>query len=129
MERLARGEFDLVAVGRPLLQDPAWLEKVRQGRTVETKWRLRAAFLILAGSVPCLSIDARRCGSSRLVSTAKNNTAPTWMRDIISTEIYYKDDVGGMPFNPQAPATNVIYMTLHGLHMLVYCPTININSG
>lgn len=30
--RLERGEFDLVAVGRPLLQDPAWLVKVRQGR-------------------------------------------------------------------------------------------------
>lgn len=35
LERLARGEFDLVAVGRPLLQDPAWLEKVLQGRTDE----------------------------------------------------------------------------------------------
>jgi 2,4-dienoyl-CoA reductase-like NADH-dependent reductase (Old Yellow Enzyme family) len=33
--RLERGEFDLVAVGRPLLQDPAWLEKVREGRTHE----------------------------------------------------------------------------------------------
>lgn len=30
--RLERGEFDLVAVGRPLLQDPAWLSKVKQGR-------------------------------------------------------------------------------------------------
>jgi 2,4-dienoyl-CoA reductase-like NADH-dependent reductase (Old Yellow Enzyme family) len=33
LARLERGEFDLVAVGRALLQDPAWLEKVRQGRT------------------------------------------------------------------------------------------------
>lgn len=30
LARLERGEFDLVAVGRPLLQDPAWLNKVRQ---------------------------------------------------------------------------------------------------
>ena len=32
LARLKRGEFDLVAVGRALLQDPAWLDKVRQGR-------------------------------------------------------------------------------------------------
>lgn len=32
LARLERGEFDLVAVGRALLQDPAWLEMVRQGR-------------------------------------------------------------------------------------------------
>jgi 2,4-dienoyl-CoA reductase-like NADH-dependent reductase (Old Yellow Enzyme family) len=32
IERLERGEFDLVAVGRALLQDPAWLEKVRRNR-------------------------------------------------------------------------------------------------
>jgi 2,4-dienoyl-CoA reductase-like NADH-dependent reductase (Old Yellow Enzyme family) len=32
LTRLERDEFDLVAVGRPLLQDPAWLEKLRQGR-------------------------------------------------------------------------------------------------
>ncbi|MGH7101411.1 MAG: NADH:flavin oxidoreductase [Acetobacteraceae bacterium] len=31
LARLERGEFDLVAVGRALLQDPAWLEKIRQG--------------------------------------------------------------------------------------------------
>jgi 2,4-dienoyl-CoA reductase-like NADH-dependent reductase (Old Yellow Enzyme family) len=31
LARLERGEFDLIAVGRALLQDPAWLEKVRQG--------------------------------------------------------------------------------------------------
>ena len=35
LERLERGEFDLVAVGRALLHDPAWLEKVRQGRLEE----------------------------------------------------------------------------------------------
>jgi 2,4-dienoyl-CoA reductase-like NADH-dependent reductase (Old Yellow Enzyme family) len=33
--RLERGEFDLVAVGRALLQDPAWLEKVLLGQTSE----------------------------------------------------------------------------------------------
>jgi 2,4-dienoyl-CoA reductase-like NADH-dependent reductase (Old Yellow Enzyme family) len=32
LARLERGEFDLVAVGRALLQDPTWLAKVRQGR-------------------------------------------------------------------------------------------------
>ena len=32
VERLARGEFDLVAVGRALLQDPEWALKVKHGR-------------------------------------------------------------------------------------------------
>jgi 2,4-dienoyl-CoA reductase-like NADH-dependent reductase (Old Yellow Enzyme family) len=32
IERLAADEFDLVAIGRALLQDPAWLEKVRLGQ-------------------------------------------------------------------------------------------------
>jgi 2,4-dienoyl-CoA reductase-like NADH-dependent reductase (Old Yellow Enzyme family) len=31
LARLGRGEFDLIAVGRALLQDPAWLQKVRHG--------------------------------------------------------------------------------------------------
>jgi 2,4-dienoyl-CoA reductase-like NADH-dependent reductase (Old Yellow Enzyme family) len=31
VERMARGEFDLIAVGRALLSDPAWAEKVRDG--------------------------------------------------------------------------------------------------
>jgi len=30
--RMERGEFDLVAVGRALLSDPQWVEKVRDGR-------------------------------------------------------------------------------------------------
>ncbi|MEM9725594.1 MAG: NADH:flavin oxidoreductase [Pseudomonadota bacterium] len=34
-ERLERGEFDLVAVGRALLQDPEWALKVREGRQAE----------------------------------------------------------------------------------------------
>ena len=32
MERLERGEFDLVAVGRALLNDPEWAEKIAAGR-------------------------------------------------------------------------------------------------
>lgn len=35
LERLDRGEFDLVAVGRALLVDPHWAEKVRDGRDSE----------------------------------------------------------------------------------------------
>jgi 2,4-dienoyl-CoA reductase-like NADH-dependent reductase (Old Yellow Enzyme family) len=35
LERLAADEFDLVAVGRALLVDPAWAEKVRTGRASE----------------------------------------------------------------------------------------------
>lgn len=35
LERLERDEFDLVAVGRALLQDPEWVEKVRDGRMDE----------------------------------------------------------------------------------------------
>ena len=32
-QRLAAGEFDLVAVGRALLADPAWARKLREGRS------------------------------------------------------------------------------------------------
>jgi 2,4-dienoyl-CoA reductase-like NADH-dependent reductase (Old Yellow Enzyme family) len=32
---LERGDFDLVAIGRALLQDPLWARKVREGRTGE----------------------------------------------------------------------------------------------
>jgi len=35
--RFERGEFDLIAVGRALLQDPAWVEKVREGRSHELR--------------------------------------------------------------------------------------------
>lgn len=34
-ERLSKGEFDLVAVGRALLHDPDWAAKVRDGRQAE----------------------------------------------------------------------------------------------
>lgn len=33
VRRLERGDFDLVAVGRAVLQDPQWAVKVREGRT------------------------------------------------------------------------------------------------
>ena len=35
LRRFDRGEFDLVAVGRALLQDPQWVLKVRDGRNHE----------------------------------------------------------------------------------------------
>ena len=35
--RLDRGDFDLVAVGRALLQDPEWVTKIKEGRTAELR--------------------------------------------------------------------------------------------
>ncbi|MGO4328542.1 NADH:flavin oxidoreductase [Cupriavidus sp. 2TAF22] len=35
LERLDRGEFDLVAVGRALLADPEWVVKIKENRTAE----------------------------------------------------------------------------------------------
>ncbi|RZA23466.1 MAG: NADH:flavin oxidoreductase [Proteobacteria bacterium] len=37
IERLDRGEFDLVAVGRALLSDPNWVKKIRTGKDAELK--------------------------------------------------------------------------------------------
>ena len=37
VERMERGEFDLIAVGRALLSDPQWVEKVRDGRDDELR--------------------------------------------------------------------------------------------
>lgn len=37
MRRLDREEFDLVGVGRAILNDPEWVRKVREGRTGELK--------------------------------------------------------------------------------------------
>ena len=37
VERMERGEFDLIAVGRALLQDPEWAAKVRDGRSEELR--------------------------------------------------------------------------------------------
>lgn len=36
-EMLDRGDFDLVGIGRALISDPAWVEKVEEGRTEELK--------------------------------------------------------------------------------------------
>jgi len=35
--RLERGEFDMIAVGRALLQDPEWARKVKEGRLSELR--------------------------------------------------------------------------------------------
>ncbi|WP_294292300.1 NADH:flavin oxidoreductase [uncultured Chryseobacterium sp.] len=35
IRRLERGDFDLVAVGRALLQDPEWVKKIKEGKTEE----------------------------------------------------------------------------------------------
>jgi len=45
--RLDRGDFDLVAVGRALLQDPQWVVKVREGRTHELSAFDRSAMATL----------------------------------------------------------------------------------
>jgi 2,4-dienoyl-CoA reductase-like NADH-dependent reductase (Old Yellow Enzyme family) len=48
VRRLDREEFDLVAVGRALLQDPQWLLKVRDRRTDELMAFDRSAFATLS---------------------------------------------------------------------------------
>ena len=48
IRRLDREDFDLVAVGRALLQDPQWLLKVRDGRTEELMAFERTAFAALS---------------------------------------------------------------------------------
>lgn len=47
LERLDRGEFDLVGVGRALLQDPEWVVKIRDGRQDELKTFEREAMGVL----------------------------------------------------------------------------------
>lgn len=47
IERMDRGEFDMVAVGRALLQDPEWVVKVRDGRTAELAKYDRSALGVL----------------------------------------------------------------------------------
>ncbi len=47
IRRYERGEFDLVAVGRALLNDPEWVRKVRTGRTGELKEFSREALGVL----------------------------------------------------------------------------------
>ena len=48
LRRLDRGDFDLVAVGRALLQDPNWAVKVHQGRTDELMSYDRTALATLS---------------------------------------------------------------------------------
>ena len=43
LRRLDRGDFDLVAVGRPLLADPNWVQKIHAGKTDELKGFTKAA--------------------------------------------------------------------------------------
>jgi len=47
-QRLSEDEFELVAVGRALLADPAWAEKVRQGRLDDLVPFTRAALETLS---------------------------------------------------------------------------------
>ena len=47
LERLERNEFDLVGVGRALLQDPEWVVKVHEGRNDELKSFERQALGVL----------------------------------------------------------------------------------
>ncbi|MEL6362564.1 MAG: NADH:flavin oxidoreductase [Pseudomonadota bacterium] len=47
VERMERDEFDLIAVGRALLQDPDWALKVREGRMDELKDFTREAIGVL----------------------------------------------------------------------------------
>ena len=37
VRRMDRGDFDLVAVGRPILADPFWVQKIREGRNGELR--------------------------------------------------------------------------------------------
>jgi len=48
LRMLERGDFDLVAVGRALLQDPNWARKVHEGRTDELMEFDRSAMATLA---------------------------------------------------------------------------------
>ena len=48
LRRLDRGDFDLVAVGRALLQDPAWARKVHEGRQHDLNDFTRDALGVLA---------------------------------------------------------------------------------
>lgn len=48
VERMERGEFDLVAVGRALLADPHWVDKIRGARADELRAFDPAALAVLA---------------------------------------------------------------------------------
>jgi 2,4-dienoyl-CoA reductase-like NADH-dependent reductase (Old Yellow Enzyme family) len=45
--RMDRGDFDLVGVGRPLLADPNWAQKIRENRTEELKGFSKEALMEL----------------------------------------------------------------------------------
>ncbi len=47
LRRMDRGDFDLAAVGRPLLADPHWVEKIRENRTSELKGFSKEALSVL----------------------------------------------------------------------------------
>jgi len=48
LKRLDRGDFDLVAVGRALLQDPEWARKVHEGRNDDLQPFTREALVVLS---------------------------------------------------------------------------------
>ena len=48
LRRLDDGEFDLVGVGRALLQDPNWATKVKEGRVGELQPFRREALATLS---------------------------------------------------------------------------------
>jgi 2,4-dienoyl-CoA reductase-like NADH-dependent reductase (Old Yellow Enzyme family) len=48
LRRLDRGDFDLVGVGRAILQDPNWAVKIHQGRTDELMDFERSAMMSLS---------------------------------------------------------------------------------
>jgi len=48
VKRMERGEFDLIAVGRALLGDPRWAEKIREARTADLRDFDPAALAVLA---------------------------------------------------------------------------------
>jgi 2,4-dienoyl-CoA reductase-like NADH-dependent reductase (Old Yellow Enzyme family) len=48
LRRLEQGDFDLVAIGRALLQDPEWVVKVKDGRNHELQAFTREAMSVLA---------------------------------------------------------------------------------
>ena len=47
LRRYDRGDFDLVAVGRPILADPEWTKKIKDGRTSELKGFSKEALMQL----------------------------------------------------------------------------------
>lgn len=47
VQRLERGDFDLIAVGRALLSDPDWVAKIRSGRGAELRGFSAKAFSVL----------------------------------------------------------------------------------